>query len=73
MDTKEGTKNLLTQPLCEDIEEEDASGSQKNDDITTELRNDVDKLQIESDDTSIKANITTDESDIQSQMKEHTK
>ena len=56
METKEGTKNLLTQPLCDNVqEEEEASESKKNDDIPAELRNDLDKLQIESDDTALKA------------------
>ena len=72
METKEGTKNLLTQPLCDNVQEEEVSGSKKNDDIPAELRNDLDKLQIESDDTALKANMTTDESNIRSQTKEDT-
>ena len=72
MDTQDGSKNLLTQPPCEDLQEEDASWSEKKGAIPAELRNDVDKLQKQSDDTSSKEKLTTDESDIWSQTKEHT-
>ena len=51
MVTEEGIENLISQPVSENPEEDNAIERTISDDVRPELRTGLDKLQINSDDT----------------------
>ena len=67
MTTEQGIKNRKTPPASDNPREGNAVEDTKNDDISTELRNGIDKLQIESDNIQFDSNITIEKVDIQDQ------
>ena len=67
MTTEQGIENRKTPPASDNPREEDAVEDTKNDDVSTELRNGIDKLQIESDNIQFDSNITIEKVNIQDQ------
>ena len=67
MTTEQGIKNQKTPPASDNPREEKAIGDTKNDDVSTELRNGIDSLQIESDHIEFEGNITIEKVNIQNQ------
>ena len=67
MTTEQGIENRKTPPASDNPREENAVEDTKNDDVSTELRNGIDKLQIESDNIQFDSNITIEKVDIQDQ------
>ena len=71
MTTEQGIENWKTPLASENPREENAIEDTKNDDVSMELRNSVDNLQIESDHIAFEGNITMEKENIRNQTKDN--